>query len=404
MPKSGNEVGTKCMTHVLSVYRNLGTDWAHDMASFSQLPSGSWRVQVRRKGIERTKTFDNKKDAKDWAASIEAQASVVAAGGFAPMPKATTLGHLIDLYTASGITEKQGKTKTATLAMLKREIGHVKMSDLSAVTLRDLIDRRQKTATGVTIAADMSFLSAVLKWAKHVRHLDVNERLALDARASLKHRKMSTRSVERDRRPTPQELEKLYVYWRNQDEKLAKLNRTSAPMVTLVEFAIASAMRVGEVCRITCEDVDAKARTVIIRDRKDPSEKLGNDQTVPLVGPAWTMVEAALHARKSGKLFPFNERSISTNFSRAVTACKIVDLRLHDMRHEGITRLFLAGLQIPQVMKISGHKDPKMLMRYLNIGASDVHAAYERFNAPPAQAPKQTSARKPRRLHLVSAT
>ena len=35
-----------------------------------------------------------------------------------------------------------GRTKTATLAMLKREIGKVKLTTLSAIVLRDFIDRR----------------------------------------------------------------------------------------------------------------------------------------------------------------------------------------------------------------------------------------------------------------------
>ncbi|MDL9997258.1 site-specific integrase [Variovorax sp. J22P240] len=407
--KNGQEMGTECAISVSLMHRNLGTDWEHDMASFSQLPSGSWRVQVRRKGIDRTATFQSKPEARKWAAEIEAQVRVVAAGGHAPLPSATTVSQLVDLYNESGITDKQGRTKRASLAMLRREIGNVKVSQLSAITLRDLIDRRQKQgAGGVTIAADLSFLSSVMKWAKHVRHLDVPERLALDARASLKHRKLNTRSTERDRLPTPAELDKLFHHWEVQALKLGMMNRDMTPMRELVEFAIASAMRISEVCRITCEDVDEEKRSVWIRDRKDPSEKVGNDQLVPLLGPAWTMVEAALHERRSGFLFPYNAGSVSTLFTRAVKACKIKNLRLHDMRHEGITRLFKAGLQIPQVMKISGHKDPKMLMRYLNLSTEDVHAAYDRHNpcpTAPAVVPAETSApaARPRRLRLVEA-
>ncbi len=62
--------------------------------------------------------------------------------------------------------------------MLKREIGATPLSALNAVTLRDFIDRRTKAgAGGVTIAADLSFFSAVLKWARYARHLDVPEQL-----------------------------------------------------------------------------------------------------------------------------------------------------------------------------------------------------------------------------------
>lgn len=57
--------------------------------------------------------------------------------------------------------------------MLKREIGQVRLAALNAVVLRDFIDRRIKAgAGGVTVAGVRSFLSAVLNWGRHARHLD----------------------------------------------------------------------------------------------------------------------------------------------------------------------------------------------------------------------------------------
>jgi hypothetical protein len=120
----------------------------------------------------------------------EAQASHIAAGGFAPVPKAATLGDLIDKYRET-IAREPGRTKAATLGMFKRDLGRVRLGALSAVVLRDFIDRRVLGRRGrcnrVTIAADLSFLSAVLKWDRHVRQLDIPAHLALEARASLKH-------------------------------------------------------------------------------------------------------------------------------------------------------------------------------------------------------------------------
>ena len=179
----------------------MGCDWTHTdrtrMPTFSQLPSGKWRVQVRRGGVYRAATFETKREAKDWGAVIESQAHHIAAGGFAPVPKGSTLGDLIDKYTET-ISKLPGRTKEATLAMLKVRLGKVRLATLNAVTLRDFIDQRTEDgAGGVTIAADLSFLSAVLKWGRHARHLDINDRLALEARESLKHRGLETRSEER---------------------------------------------------------------------------------------------------------------------------------------------------------------------------------------------------------------
>ena len=152
------------------------------MPTFSQLPSGKWRAQGRR----------------------------IAAGGFALVPKGATLTDLIDKY-AETVATLPGKTKGATLAMLKKRLGTVRLASLNAVTLRDFIDTRMTDgAGGVTIAADLSFLSAVLKWGRYARHLDTNDRLALEARESLKHRGLNTRGTEREREPTDAELQRLY--------------------------------------------------------------------------------------------------------------------------------------------------------------------------------------------------
>jgi integrase len=341
----------------------------HTVATFSQLPSGKWRAQVRRHGVYRAASFDTKREARDWSTQIESQAQHVAASGFAPIPKGATLGDLIDKYIETLDDRSYGRTKAATLAMLRRELGAVKLSALSAIVLRDFVDRRLGDgAGGSTVAADLSFLSAVLKFGRHARRVDINDRLALDARAALKYRKIQTRSVERNREPSDDELDKLYRYWQSNP-------RQRIDMVTLCRFALASGMRLGEICRIEAGDVDRAAKTVVIRDRKDPRRKLGNDQTVPLLPAAWAIVEPLIEGRDGGRIFPFDAKSASTAFTRACAELGIDDLHFHDTRHRAAREFFAMGLSIPQVALITGHKTWAMLRRYTEIAPSDVHAA-----------------------------
>ena len=56
----------------------------------------------------------------------------------------------------------------------------------------------------------------------------------------------------------------------------------------------------------------------------------------------------------------------------AALAQKIVDLRFHDLRHEGISRLFEQGYRIEQVALVSGHRYWKMLARHTQIRAKDL--------------------------------
>ena len=66
--------------------------------TITKLPSGKYRVQVRKAGIYRAATFPTKTEAKTWGAAIEGQAYHIAAGGFAPPPKDATLADLIAHY------------------------------------------------------------------------------------------------------------------------------------------------------------------------------------------------------------------------------------------------------------------------------------------------------------------
>lgn len=336
------------------------------MATFTQLPSGKWRAQVRKGGMYRGETFTLKRDAQKWASQIEVQAEHIVASGYQPVPEGYSVGDLIDGYALE--CNMGGRTKQATHSMLKRELGTTPLKRLNSIHMRDFIDTRLKAgAGGVTIAADLSFFGAILKWGKHSRRMDLPTDLARDARRDLAARKVSTRSKEREREPTTAEIEQLYTYWRSNARQVI-------PMATLCTFALATAMRQDEICSILIEDVDADKRTVIIRDRKDPRKKEGNHQTVPLLPAAWALVESFVSGRKTGRVFPYQASSVSTAFTRACTKLGIDDLHFHDLRHKATSDLFRAGLSIPQVALLTGHKTWAQLKRYTHTKPEEVHA------------------------------
>lgn len=342
------------------------------MATITKLPSGKWRAQVRRGGVYRGQTFTLKRDAQTWAQQLEVQAEHIVASGYQPVPDTYKVSDLIDSYALE--CNMGGKTKQATHAMLKRELGNIALKRLNSINLRDFIDKRVKAgAGGVTIAADLSFFGAILKWGKHSRRFDLPTDLARDARRDLTVRNLRTRSNDRTREPTQDELNLLYSHWR--DNKRQKI-----PMATICAFALATTMRQDEICSITLEDVNRAKRTVKIRDRKDPRQKEGNDQTVPLLPAAWAIIEPVMAGRHAGRVFPYEAASVSTAFTRACKKVDILDLHFHDLRHKATSDLFRAGLSIPQVALLTGHKTWTQLKRYTHTRAEDVHAAMEALN------------------------
>lgn len=98
------------------------------MASFTQLPSGNWRVQVRRKNRYVSETFRRRKEGEDWAFDMERNIDRNGSSKPRVVRNVCTFGDLIDLHDED--TREVGKSprgsKAAVMASLKTEFGGVK--------------------------------------------------------------------------------------------------------------------------------------------------------------------------------------------------------------------------------------------------------------------------------------
>lgn len=104
-------------------------------------------------------------------------------------------------------------------------------------------------------------------------------------------------------------------------------------------------MRQDEIARVEWKDFDAESRMLLIRDRKDPRRKTGNNQKIPLLDvsgyDACKIIEeqGRYSNFREGRIFPYNGRSVGTAFRRQCKDLEIDDLHFHDLRHEGTSRL-----------------------------------------------------------------
>jgi integrase len=136
-------------------------------------------------------------------------------------------------------------------------------------------------------------------------------------------------------------------------------------MTKLILFSIFSTRRQEETCRILAEDMNEEHSQVIVRDMKNPGEKIGNDVPTTLTPEALQLIKA--RGVTKGRIWPFNAESVSSSFTRACKFLGIEDLHFHDLRHEGVSRLFEMGWTIPQAAMVSGHRSWKGLQRYTHI-------------------------------------
>ncbi|WP_163372897.1 site-specific integrase [Endozoicomonas acroporae] len=326
----------------------------------------SYQVIIRRKGQELTKTFTKKAQAEIWARQTEADIDRGEVRDSSSI-KGETVARCIDRYIAEINPVKPiGRSKMAVLERIKRSA--IANKPIANLRQEDIIEhcmlrKHQDGAEPSTISQDVHYLRGVIKTARGVWGYPLNSNPVEDAGEMLKSLKLVGKSKQRDRRPEKEELDKL-------KEQIAANKRMLLPMNDLIDFAIASAFRLGEICRITWGDLNAEASTVIIRDRKDPNQKIGNDQRVPLSDEALEII--ARQPMEDERIFPHDARSVSTNFTRQCKKAGVIDLHFHDLRHEGTSRLFEQGLDIPRVAMITGHKDWSMLRRYTQLKPEDV--------------------------------
>jgi integrase len=66
-------------------------------------------------------------------------------------------------------------------------------------------------------------------------------------------------------------------------------------------------------------------------------------------------------------VFPVKEDAVNLAWQRLRSKAGVEGLRLHDLRHEAVSRFFEYGLSIPEVALISGHRDLRMLNRYTHL-------------------------------------
>ena len=255
---------------------------------------------------------------------------------------------------------------------LKVKLGAVRIRDITRDRLIQFGKERAKEGAGpMTVGMDIGYVRTVLAHAAAVHGINVSIEPVQLARIALRRLGLVGKSRERDRRPTPQEIDRIVSYV---DDNLRQI----IPVGRIVQFAIATAMRQDEICRVHWSDIDWTKRMLVIRNRKDPRIKQGNDQKVPLFDrtgfDAWAILEEQKpFSKRSPRIFPYNARSVGAAFRRACKQLNIKDLHFHDLRHEATSRLFEAGFTIEQVALVTGHRDWKMLKRYANLRPEDLH-------------------------------
>jgi integrase len=321
-------------------------------------PDKRWRVEVV--GIDDKpvhKTFSTYGRAKAWESrhrnaieryGLKPQANVTAAE--------VTLGELIKRYRREVTPRKRSAESEAYQigAMMRGPIAALTLADITSKVIADYRNERLADVGNNAVRAEISIIRRTIEVARREWGFEVQRNPA--ALVTL-----PPPGGARDRRLNLGEYEKLE----------AALSRSNPTAWAVVQFAVETAMRRGEILSLTWRNVDMAQRFAHL-----PVTKNGSPRTVPLSDEAMKVLAGL---KPDGeRVFGIDEHSLRWAFNRACERAGIKGLRFHDIRHEGISRLFERGLGVAEVSLISGHRTPSQLFRYVNLRPTGVRDALDK--------------------------
>ena len=241
--------------------------------------------------------------------------------------------------------------------ILQAHLSTIYLSDLRPQDIADWRDDRLKEVSSASVIREITTISAICNQA-------MREWGLLNDNPVLKISKPKPTKA-RTRRPTEQEIEELCK------AMLLTENTTKPELVTqrvalALLFAIETAMRAGEICGLTWNDIYLTKRIAHL-----PITKNGSSRDVPLSKRAIEIIEK-LKGIDEQSVFAVDAKTLDVLFRRARDKCEIEDLHFHDTRREALTRMS-KKVPVEMLAKISGHKDLRILLNvYYRPEMSDI--------------------------------
>ena len=340
------------------------------MASLTQTPSGSWRVQIEHRSAREYKTFKNKSLANAWATQREAE---VAKGMVASVDEAqrTPFSDVIKTYRKKVLPTKRNRSDRYTLNTLEKRFGRTRLIALYTKDIADFRDDRLAAGKApATVVKELNLLRVLIDYA--IRDMGIY----VPANQARIVKNPTVRNA-RDR-----------VFIADEERRLFAEFKT--PMLkAIARLALETACRLGELLHMHWEDIDFSKRTLHI-----PKTKTDTPRTIPLSTVAIKTLKKLPRPITGGRVFARWKKgdSFENSWKRALARaqksyqeqCKnaedrpdpriLADLRFHDFRHIATSRLAKIFPNVIELSRITGHKDLSSLNRYYHVAPEELAA------------------------------
>jgi integrase len=321
--------------------------------------NGKYQVLIRRQGSpDQTKTFIQRRDAELWARQKDAEIdrSEYVSLDLLKQPLSVLIQRYLESVTP---LKKSAATEAYRVKRLLRDrIAEVPIKLLAQSHLAEFRDRRLadgRRACHHDLVTLRHIIEVARKdWGYPIADNPVT-RIQWPAPVRARTRRLLPTEYER----LGAASDKSYVWY----------------LWPVINLALETAMRRGEILGLRWDQVDLDRRIAVLKETKN-----GDDREVPLSLAAVSWIERLPKGKP--RLVPVSADALRQSWRRLVDRAGIDDLRFHDLRHEAITRLIEAGLSVPEVALISGHRDIRQLHRYTHLRADNLIKRLDRCLPP----------------------
>lgn len=320
------------------------------MASIRQR-SGTWQARVIREGYPaEVKSFATRGEAQRWARHIE---GAMDDGGYRSRCDADKmlLSDALLRYAEEVSPTKRGHLdEVIRINALKRaKMAKYSMERLLPTIVAGFRDERLKVVGAGAVIRDLSLLSSVINHARREWGVTVNNPCLLVKKPPTPTGRTRVLSADEERRLLA---------------AVAPTGRRNPEMLPLVQLALQTAMRRGELLALRWEHVDLEAQTAYL-----PTSKNGHPRLVPLSSAA-VAVLALMCTRSNGPVFSIAAQTTAAAFTRATARACIKGFRFHDLRHTAISRMADKLPNVIELAAVTGHRSIQMLKRYYHPSAA----------------------------------
>jgi integrase len=320
-----------------------------------------WQAQVRLKQggaiiFSESATFDTEREARRWGSSLEAK--VLRDGVESHYTQTTTVRRMAEAWLeykekikplSRGMSHSYKAVITAPFATRPLKLVNSQDYLTWGMSMKDRLDPATVLHHFMVLRSVFVHAESVMGFKPDIAPLEV-------AMSTLKRSRVTAKSRSRDRRISDDELAAIVLHFKTQMQRII-------PMDDYVRLAVYLPRRREELLTMTWADYTGD--TLRLRDTKHPT--LTRDEIIPVPAQAKALIDKQPRFPDEPRILPYKPESVSAAFQRAVRAVGLADIRLHDLRHEGISRLFEVGLDIQEVALISGHVSWNALKRYTHL-------------------------------------